>query len=256
MINMNEKNFLPVLIILLLSTSQTVSAQDQNVQSLTPEQQQASWYSEAYHFLNGGYYAYPYGANPAVYPYYNYPYASNYYSPYLSPYPFSGYSSPAQVAAPAQAYSSSSGYTIMTATNPTLGTYLTDGNGRTLYHLQTDQGSYASKCIDATCTGSWPPFYSASIKVPHNLNPSDFSTINVNGYKQYQQTVFKGWPLYYFNGDIKSGDINGQGVKDNYGFWSVVSPNNPSTVPANFPNRTSGTTSVQFPTQQQASRGI
>ncbi len=122
----------------------------------------------------------------------------------------------------------------------------------TLYHLQSDQGSFTSKCTDASCTGIWPSFYSGSINVPGGLSPRDFSTITVNGYKQYQQTTFKGWPLYYFYKDTKPGDIFGQGLKDSYGIWSVVSPGSPSTFPANFPYQPSGAAlaQYQYPAQQ------
>ncbi len=242
-------------VLLLVATPLIALSQDSDIKSLSPAQQQALWYGEAYSFLNSPYpysYAtYAYGIYPYSYytPFY-YPYTSHYpgYSFRTLPtYPSVSYGTPVPVTAPTPAYtstasipiqaypSSTAAYSMMTATSPTLGTYLTDGKGRTLYHLQTDQGSYASKCTDATCTGSWPPFYSASINVPQNLNPSDFSTINVNGYKKYQQTAFKGWPLYYFYGDTKSGAINGQGLQDNYGIWSVVNPESPNNFPASTP---------------------
>jgi len=257
----------------VLARSQGVSSQDPDPSgdngSLTPEQQQEMWLAGAYRFLNGDYYPYnsyfyssPYMPYPArsYYPYY-----APYYTPYSSynapyafpaqayPVPTQGYAAPAQVTAPTPAYTSSAtGYTIMTAGNSSIGTYLTDGRGITLYHLQSDQGSYTSKCSDATCTGIWPPFYSGSINVPGGLNPTDFSIITVNGYKQYQQTTFKGWPLYYFYKDMKPGDVFGQGLKDSYGVWSVVSPETPSTFPANFPYQSgvAATAQNQYPIQQ------
>jgi len=220
--------------------------------SLTPTQQQAIWMAEAYRFLDGGYYPYnsfvyssPYKPYPAQ-PYY--PYYAPYYAPYTSynapytsptqpyPVPTQGYAAPVQVTAPTQAYTPSvAEYTIKTANNPSIGTYLTDGRGMTLYHLQSDQGSYASMCTDTACTGIWPPFYAGSINVPESLNPADFAIITVNGYKQYQQITFKGWPLYYFYRDTKPGDVYGQGLVDSYGVWSVVSPEGSNTFPADFP---------------------
>lgn len=238
------------MIALFLATHVVAVSQDPDTHTLTPAQQQAIWYSEAYRFLNGGYYPYNYAAYPmAAYPYYYSPY-TYYYPKYSSfrvlPYPVPTYGAPAQTTIPTQAYSSGAmEYSIMTAANSVLGTYLTDGSGRTLYHLQSDQGSYASKCTDATCTGSWPPFYSGSISVPGTLNPADFSIITASGYKQYQQTAFKGWPLYYFYKDTKPGDVYGQGLNDNYGIWSVVSPESPSTFPV---------ISRIYPAEQQTNR--
>jgi predicted lipoprotein with Yx(FWY)xxD motif len=266
-------NYCLFLIALLFAYPLGASAQDpdpsSDIGSLTPEQQQAIWLTEAYRFLNGDSYPYtsvfysspymPYSARPY------YPYYSPYYTPYTSynapyttptqPYlvPAQGYAAPVQMTTPTQAYTSpATAYTIMTASNLSTGTYLTDGRGMTLYHLQSDQGSYTSKCTDATCTGIWPPFYSGSISVPGNLNPADFRTITVNGYKQYQQTTFKGWPLYYFYKDMKPGDVYGQGLRDSYGVWSVVSPESLNTFPANFPYSSGGVASAQYqyPMQQ------
>ena len=136
----------------------------------------------------------------------------------------------------------------MTSSSPSLGTYLTDGKGMTLYHLANDGGNYNSVCTDATCTGIWPPFLAQSISVPANLNPADFSTMTINGYKQYQQTAYRGWPLYYYSGDTQPGQTNGQGITDNYGTWSVVSPENPSTFPTGFQYSTAGTAPAQYQT--------
>ncbi len=140
---------------------------------------------------------------------------------------FAQYAYPMQGATPTP-MSTSQTYTIMTANNSSVGTYLTDSRGMTLYHLTTDEGKNMSTCTSAGCKGSWPLFYNASLKVPPNLNSRDFGNITTNGNKQ---TTYKGWPLYYFTGDKKNGDINGQGKG---GVWSVVDPNSPNTFPTSF----------------------
>ena len=235
--------------------------------SLSPEMQNRLWLAGAYAFLNGDYYPYN-GPSYSSFntPYYSgsfYPYNIPYYSPYsmnYAPYPYAtqGYATPAQAyAGLGQGYTApASGYTVMTASNSSLGTYLTDGRGMTLYHLSSDQGSYTSKCTDATCTGIWPVFYAATINVPMNLSPADFTTISVNGYKPYQQTTYKGWPLYYFYKDVTPGDVNGQGISDSYGVWSVVNPESTSTFPAGVPYQmgiaatASPEAQYQYPAQQ------
>ncbi|MFB3765210.1 MAG: hypothetical protein ACE14P_08175 [Methanotrichaceae archaeon] len=231
------------------ATSQGVSTLDpppSYTNTLTPDIQQELWLAEAYAFLNGGYY--PYGS--LIYSSTNMPYYVGFYSPYYSPYVTNN----APYTFPAQGYTQgyttpTQGYAIMTVGNSSIGTYLIDGRGMTLYHLLSDQGGYTSRCIDATCTGIWPPFYAGNINVPVNLNPADFSTITVNGYKQYHQTAYKGWPLYYFYRDAKPGDIYGQGISDSYGIWSVVNPEIPSTFPANFQYQ-SAAAQYQHPIQQ------
>jgi predicted lipoprotein with Yx(FWY)xxD motif len=179
-------------------------------------------------------------------PYYTPYYTSPYYSSYANP--MQGYPTISQgYTTPTQGYNTpTQGYTVMTAYDPSLGTYLTDGYGRTLYHLANDGGNYNSVCTDTACTGIWPPFYSPNANVAANLNPADFRTIAVNGYKQYQQTTYKGWPLYYFSGDTALGQTKGQGVEDSYGTWSVVSPGSINTFPANFPYSSGTATSAQY----------
>jgi hypothetical protein len=120
----------------------------------------------------------------------------------------------------------------------------------TLYHLANDGGSYNSACTDATCIATWPSFYAQSINMPANLNLADFRTIGVNGYKQYPQTTYKGWTLYYYSGDTIPGQINGQGLKDSYGTWSAVSPNSLNTFPANVPYSSNTATPTQYPAAQ------
>ena len=230
-----------------------------------PDLQQRFWLAGAYAFLNGDYYSSRYGYPSMSYDMYYSPYSTPYYTSYNA-YPnynqysnYNSYTTPMQgyptlrlgYTLPSQGYTTPmQGYTVMTGYNPSLGTYLTDSKGMTLYHLVNDGGNYNSACTDAACTSIWPPFYAQSINVPANLNLADFRTISVNGYKQYQQTTYKGWPLYYYSGDTTPGQINGQGLKDSYGTWSVVSPNSINTFPANFPYSSSTATSTQYPTAQ------
>ena len=141
---------------------------------------------------------------------------------------FAQYAYPMQGAASTPAPTSQT-YTIMTANNSSVGTYLTDNSGMTLYHLTTDEGKNMSTCTSAACKGSWPLFYNATINVPPNLNSRDFGNIMVNGNKQ---NTYKGWPLYYYIGDKKKGEINGQGKG---GVWSVVDPESSNTFPTSFP---------------------
>lgn len=234
-----------------------------------PDLQQQLWLASAYAFLNGDYLSSTYG-----YPYMSYdmfysPYYTPYYTPYYSSYNtypnynqysnYNAYTTPMQgysplrlgYTLPYQGYTTPvQGMTALTGYNPSLGTYLTDGKGMTLYHLVNDGGNYNSVCTDTACTSIWPPFYAQTISVPGNLNLADFRTITVNGYKQYQQITYKGWPLYYYSGDTIPGQIKGQGVKDSYGTWSAVSLNSISTFPANFPYGSGTPASTQYPTAQ------
>ena len=102
-------------------------------------------------------------------------------------------------------------------TSATLGSYLTDGKGMTLYYFKKDaqdKNSCAGPCIE-----KWPVYYAEQIVAPAGSDAKDFgSLVRADGKKQ---STFKGWPLYYFSGDKAPGDTNGQGFKD---VWYVINP--------------------------------
>jgi len=108
-------------------------------------------------------------------------------------------------------------YQIMIATDATLGNFLVDQEGKTLYYFTKDSEK-VSKC-EGECLDKWPVFYAENIIVPSTLNKEDFESItNIEGSKQ---TTYKGKPLYYFFNDMKKGDTNGQSVKE---AWFVIEP--------------------------------
>ncbi|WP_153800193.1 hypothetical protein [Foetidibacter luteolus] len=106
---------------------------------------------------------------------------------------------------------------IQLANNATLGAYLTDKNGMTLYYFTLD-GSGASACAGG-CIANWPVYYQENPTLADGLHDSDFAVITrTDGAKQ---TTYKGWPLYYFVNDKKSGDVNGEAVNS---VWFAAKP--------------------------------
>lgn len=95
--------------------------------------------------------------------------------------------------------------------------YLVSASGKTLYFFTKDI-SGESKCIDE-CLNAWPIFYMENTSASSELSQADFGTIERNDGRK--QTVYKGWPLYYFSGDIAPGDINGEGMNNR---WFVARP--------------------------------
>lgn len=109
--------------------------------------------------------------------------------------------------------------TVGLASDETLGTFLVDGEGMTLYRFEDDDpGSETSACYDA-CAERWPVFFADEIRVPEGLEETDFQGfVREDG---VIQTTYKGWPLYRYFEDKLPGDVKGQGLGD---VWFVVNP--------------------------------
>jgi predicted lipoprotein with Yx(FWY)xxD motif len=106
---------------------------------------------------------------------------------------------------------------VAVKTNSTLGDFLTDGNGKTLYIFSNDV-SGQSLCT-GNCLADWPVYYASNLKPSVGVDAADFATITRTDGKQ--QTTYKGWPLYYFAGDHASGDVSGEAVGN---IWFVAKP--------------------------------
>jgi len=102
------------------------------------------------------------------------------------------------------------GENILIANSPDLGLYLTDVSGKTLYTFAKDT-SGTSACTGA-CLAKWPAFNANPVSAPSVLMPADFSVVTrADG---VNQTAYMERPLYYFSGDAKPGDRNGQGFNN------------------------------------------
>lgn len=98
-----------------------------------------------------------------------------------------------------------------------LGQVLTGENGKTLYYFASDITGQ-SQC-SGSCLTNWPVFYKETPTLGTSLTATDFTTITrADGTKQ---TAYKGWPLYYYAGDTKSGDVAGEKLNN---VWFVAKP--------------------------------
>jgi len=108
-------------------------------------------------------------------------------------------------------------YTVAVANNDTLGSYLVNETGFTLYYFAMDApGNGSSTCYDK-CIDAWPAFYEEDVSVPEELNASEFSDAMRTDGKE--QTAYRGWPLYFYYKDTMPGEVLGQAVN---GVWFVV----------------------------------
>ncbi len=101
--------------------------------------------------------------------------------------------------------------------NAKVGSYLTDDKGMTLYVFKKDSAG-KSACAGA-CVANWPVYFREAVEATGGANAADFATISRDDGKK--QTTYKGMPLYYFGGDKKPGDTNGQGFRE---VWAVAAP--------------------------------
>jgi predicted lipoprotein with Yx(FWY)xxD motif len=100
-----------------------------------------------------------------------------------------------------------------------LGKVLTDAEGLTLYFFVTDLAGEGTSTCYGRCAELWPIFSVENVLVSPPLRASDFSSITrTDGTKE---TAYRGWPLYYWWNDTKSGDVLGEGVGK---VWYVAKP--------------------------------
>ena len=126
----------------------------------------------------------------------------------------SGAAAPAE---PATTAAQAAGGTTVAVASGTLGDILVDGEGRTLYAFTKDQGDQSA--CSGQCADNWPALTgtaTAGTGVQASLLSASMQTNGAN------QVTYAGKPLYYFAGDAKAGDVNGQGVGD---VWFALSAN-------------------------------
>jgi predicted lipoprotein with Yx(FWY)xxD motif len=124
-----------------------------------------------------------------------------------------------------------------------LGSVLTDSQGRTLYYFTPDREGTIT--CTASCAANWPPFVSSAQPTSTGLPGEAGLVKRPDG---ASQVTYDDWALYTFAGDKKPGDVAGQGVG---GKWFVATPGlrdpdqsaaSPATVPP--PNGAQGSPAV------------
>jgi predicted lipoprotein with Yx(FWY)xxD motif len=116
---------------------------------------------------------------------------------------------------------------VKLATSTTLGTYLTDKDGRSLYFFSNDAAGY-STCLGG-CEVVWPIFNVENLKAEQlasGLSITDFK--NIISASGKRQIAYKGWPLYYYAPTVNGTNVPeaptqtlGEGVG---GIWFVAKP--------------------------------
>ena len=107
----------------------------------------------------------------------------------------------------------------VSSSSGSLGTFLVDDQGRTLYMFNADPEG-TSGCYDA-CATAWPPLATAGVPTAAgDVDLKELSTLKrTDG---ITQVLYAGHPLYTYSGDAAPGQTNGQGLTQQGGMWWVV----------------------------------
>jgi predicted lipoprotein with Yx(FWY)xxD motif len=106
--------------------------------------------------------------------------------------------------------------TVGVAQNPAQGAILVDGQGRTLYLFEKDNGT-TSACTGA-CASVWPALTAAA--QPAGGSGVDASKLSSADGQVAHQVTYAGHLLYAYSGDSGPGDVKGVGIPG----WYPVSP--------------------------------
>lgn len=122
------------------------------------------------------------------------------------------------VTEPAAVVPVTGGTAVNLGQNDTLGSFLVDDKGMTLY-LFTKDTPNTTVCYDK-CATAWPPLLTTGDPVAGE--GVDASKLGTTTRKDGSiQVTYNTWPLYYYEKDKAPGDVVGQDVG---GVWFVVSP--------------------------------
>lgn len=110
--------------------------------------------------------------------------------------------------------------------SPTIGKYVSDGSGRSLYRFDKDTANPPTSTCVGQCASTWPPLIVARDQALYatGVDPQRLGFLErADG---TCQITVGGWPVYYFAKDTKAGDLLGQGVG---GTWFAVAPDGSKT---------------------------
>jgi predicted lipoprotein with Yx(FWY)xxD motif len=100
-----------------------------------------------------------------------------------------------------------------------LGRYLVDARGRSLYLFEKDRHG-RSACY-GTCASVWPPL-AASGRVARGTGVSAGKLGTVARRGGGRQVTYGGHPLYYYAGDHRAGQTRGEGLNQFGAKWYVL----------------------------------
>jgi len=113
--------------------------------------------------------------------------------------------------------------TVMTRKIKKLGVVLVNSRGRTLYMFVPDHRKKVT--CKGKCAKYWPPLKIKKGQKPIAGGAAKQKLLGTDANPSGGRVVtYNRWPLYTYIADSKPGQVNGQAIKLNGGFWYVISP--------------------------------
>jgi predicted lipoprotein with Yx(FWY)xxD motif len=111
----------------------------------------------------------------------------------------------------------------LTAGSSSYGRILFDGKGRALYAFTRDRRGGPSRCY-GDCASAWPVYYArVALRAGGGIKRALIGKTRRRDGRL--QVTYNGWPLYYYVGDRRAGQVSCQNVVEFGGTWLVVRPN-------------------------------
>ena len=131
-----------------------------------------------------------------------------------------GSSSSSTTSTSAAQAATSSAVPVITSKSSSLGTFLVDAKGRTLYLFEADKGPM-SACAGA-CASVWPPLKTTGKpSAGAGVTASKLGTTKRSD--GATEVTYNGHPLYTYAGDSAPGQTSGQGLDDYGAEWYALS---------------------------------
>lgn len=111
--------------------------------------------------------------------------------------------------------------TLTIAHQGKLGSYLVSG-GRTLYMYPPDRQRAVTCTSVGDCVSAWPPLFTKTGQQVKAGRGVDRTLVGTMRGDHGTVVTYNHWPLYYYIGDTKPGQVHGQDQGFN---WFVIAPN-------------------------------
>jgi predicted lipoprotein with Yx(FWY)xxD motif len=110
---------------------------------------------------------------------------------------------------------------VLNVGSSSFGDMIIDGGGRTVYLFEADSGTQST--CSGECALTWAPVVVSG--APQTVASAMQSLVGTTARSDGStQATYAGHPLYYYSGDTKAGDTNGEGLNSFGAGWDMLTP--------------------------------